>query len=502
MKLGKVVVYFLVFALLGSYVYFGEIRRKADKEAGEKQAAKLVDFTKDQIEEIELDSKKHGKITLKKMSGNWLVTAPIKTKADARALDGLLASAAESAREKIVAEKDVNWPEYGLDKPQFSIAIRAPQKEAKLFFGEKNPSGSSYYLRVGDRPELLMVQDTLQNSLDKSVFDLRDKTIVAIANDDVARVVFSTAGKDTEFKREGPGAWVMERPERMKVKASVIERDIGSLTNLNAVEIIDSPEKEGDKYGFEKPESTIVLAGEKLEQVLVVGKPAGDPPKEGEPSPNRYAMIKGRDMAYVISNRGITGLTFDPEKLRDKSVFAFEPGNVEKVEVTLDGKKWAASRGKDNKWDITEPEKKSNVPAWSVTSVLWTLKDLEWTSVNKNAAADPTAHGLDKPRLVVNLKVDGAKEPVVFNCAWQDPQPSKPEAAGTSGAEGKAETKTGPSAPPQANGPQSTPASGDPATAYAVVRSSGESKDVLVLSGKFIKRFKDDLDRMVKDEMK
>ena len=81
-------------------------------------------------------------------------------------------------------------------------------------------------------------------------------------------------------------------------------------------------------------------------------------------------------------------LKTDLEELRDRSLLTFNPADIDKLEITLDGKTWLAARDKDNKWGLEQPEKREKMDAWAVTSILWDLKDLEWKSVTKPAPTD------------------------------------------------------------------------------------------------------------------
>ena len=91
-------------------------------------------------------------------------------------------------------------------------------------------------------------------------------------------------------------------------------------------------------------------------------------------------------------------LKTNPDELRDRSLLTFNPADIEKLEISLDGKTWLAAKDKDNKWSLEQPEKKEKLDAWPVTGILWDLKDLEWKSMTKPAPADLASVHLDKPR--------------------------------------------------------------------------------------------------------
>jgi len=201
MKLSKISVYLLILAALAAWLYFVEIKQKDKKQADEDKASKIVNIEKDQIVQIDLKSGDGVNIELKKPD-EWVITAPLNTRADQAAVGSLLLSATDARSEKIVLEKDVKWEEYGLEKPVFSVALTTKDGKTEILFGESNPSKTSYYVRIGGDPRLFLVSDTLKNSLNKPFFDLRDKTVITIAPEDVDRIQITQKDEETELKRE------------------------------------------------------------------------------------------------------------------------------------------------------------------------------------------------------------------------------------------------------------------------------------------------------------
>ncbi len=506
MKLGKVLIYLVVLGALASYLYFFEIRHRQAKEAAKEEAAKIVQLQQDQVVEILLQSKDRGTIELKKAADIWVLNAPVKVKADEKAVSGLLASAAKAQSEKVLAEKDVNWQEYGLDEPRFSIALVTQDKKVEFFFGESNPAKTSCYLRVEGDHRLFLVADALKNSLDKSAFELRDKTVLAIAPGDVDRIVIAKKDEASELQREAPDKWLMTRPERIRVKNALVDRSLLALTNLSAKQIIDDPKTEGDPYGLEQPEETISLSGEKREQTLLIGKALQKKDVSGT-DPDRYAKVKGQDTVYVIDPRVLKAAITDPNQLRDRTLLSFKSTDVEKLEVELDGKKWSAVRGKDRKWALEEPEKKTVDDALPVTTILWDLKDLEWKSLVSPVPADLSGVYLDKPRLVLSLFMKGRETPLVMKAGWP-PDPVKVSKEGAAGetkgeppdekSQDKADKKkdgkkAAPQEEPAAESPE-VPAG--PETMNVLVEPHDEKGVIFVMGGKFLERLRGDLNKL------
>jgi Domain of unknown function (DUF4340) len=503
MKLGKLLIYLSILVALAAYVYFVEIRHKKEQQAIEEKAAKIVHLEKDKIVEIELLSRDKEKIELKKPSDTWVLTSPIKTKADTSAVASLLHSITDAKPEKVVSEKDVKWEDYELDKPEFVVTLATKDQTAEIRFGSANPAKTSYYVRVDEQPKLLLVQDTLKNSLNKSAFDLRDKTVVGLSPDQVDNITISTEGKEIELKREAKDQWMMVKPERIRAKAAIIALNLRTLTNLTARSIIDDPAKDGDPYGLNNPQETILMAGKEREQTLLIGAPQK---KEGGPpgaEPDRYARIKGQDTVYVLDGRALKSLKTNPDELRDRSLLTFNPADIERLEITLDGKTWLAAKDKDNKWSLEQPEKKEKLDAWPVTSVLWDLKDLEWKSMTKPAPADLASVHLDKPQLTVSLFKKGDREPLLLKAGWQVTAETKGHEEGakkesqTTGPEQQPSAEKKVESPPKGSSAEVTP---DKATAPEGVSVSVQPQEeqgaIFAIDSGFISRLRTDLKRL------
>ncbi len=253
MKLSKLIMYLAILVAVVGWLYIVEIRYRPDQKRQEETGKKIVQLDKDKVVQIRIETHDKGNVEVQKPGDTWVVTEPVKTKADKLAVDNLLATIAEATPEKVILEKDVKWEDYGLDKPEFVFQFSTPDKKTELLFGASNPSKTSFYARVDDDQRLLLVADTLKISLNKTLFDVRDKSVVGVAPEDLEKVVISRNGKQVELQREGPEKWLLTSPERFRAKNSVVSSDLRSITNLKAKEIIDSPAKDSDEYGLQNP---------------------------------------------------------------------------------------------------------------------------------------------------------------------------------------------------------------------------------------------------------
>ncbi|MBI5571946.1 MAG: DUF4340 domain-containing protein [Desulfomonile tiedjei] len=493
MKPSKILIYLVILVALGAYVYVVEIREKQKQEAIEEKSQKIVSLVTEKVVKVELISRDGGTIQIEKPANIWVMNDPVKTKADEPQVLGMLQSLAEAKSEKVVLEKDVKWLDYGLDKPAFSLVVSTEDQRADISFGALNAAKTSYYVRVDKEPRLLLVADTLKNSLNRSVFDLRDKSVFRVAEADVDRMVIQRQGAVTDFERKAPDKWVLTKPDSFAVKYQAARRNLKTLTALTAKEIIDEPQKEGDPYGLDNPGETIFLGGNKVQQTLLVGKAKTKGPESVSPDSDRYTRIKGQDTIYLVDGKVLNSLTLDPDKIRDRSVLDFNPTEINKAEIELDGRRLVALLGKDKTWTLEEPEKKDKIDAWAVTGILWDLKDLEWKSVTSPAPSDLATVFLDKPRLTISLFKKDDKHPMLLKAGWKT-KPSEPEAAEmTSKPAGSEPQETAKPAAEVDRPPAPLETTPEPETVYAQAEPHELHGAVFTMDGKFLGRLRERL---------
>ena len=169
---------------LGAYIYFIESKRTGSDE---KKKDKVFTVDASKIEEIEVHAASGETTTLKKAGTDWQIVAPEAVEADASTV-GTLVSTIESLEVgRVVNDNPASVKEYGLDPPKSSIAYKLAGETTfhKLNLGDKTPTGSDLYARVDGQPKLLLIAAFNTDSLNRTPFDLRDKTILKVQRDGV-----------------------------------------------------------------------------------------------------------------------------------------------------------------------------------------------------------------------------------------------------------------------------------------------------------------------------
>ena len=153
----------VVAAGLGAAVFFSQ--KKPEK------GAPLTPLAEDAINKLHIEHPDAPAIQLEKLGGEWLLTEPVRTPADAIEIKGVLNVATLETRSTL-KPADVNLADLGLKPPQFSVTVN----EQKLEFGNVEPLQYRRYVRAGEK--IVLVDDPPGTALDKDYSDLVAKQLI------------------------------------------------------------------------------------------------------------------------------------------------------------------------------------------------------------------------------------------------------------------------------------------------------------------------------------
>ena len=205
---------------------------------------------------------------------------------------------------------------------------------------------------------------------------------------------------------------------------------------------------------------------------------------------------------YLLDGRSLDSIKTDPEELRDRSLLTFNPPDVERMQIDLDGKQWSITKDKDNKWTLEKPEKKEKMDNWLISGILWDIKDLQWKSKTVRKPDELASAELNQPKLVVSLYKKGDQEPLILKAGWKSETTAapaeKPEEQKSVTVEKQAPEK---GKAPSAAKDQAKPATDSqpalPPTILALAQPSEEEGAVFTVDSDFVTRIREDLQKII-----
>jgi hypothetical protein len=160
-------------------------------------------------------------------------------------------------------------------------------------------------------------------------------------------------------------------------------------------EFVQPPTSDLKIYGLKAPEIKVdLLLGEnRARKTLLVGKKVDS---------QYYAKDESREPVFKIKEDLYKKLDLDPQKIRDKKVVRFERNDINQIEVKLQDKVFAFSKGTDEKWKVDKPEAYKGKSAVEY-KVFWPIEDLEGKELIDNGNMKDPRYGFNQPSAEVKL---------------------------------------------------------------------------------------------------
>jgi len=198
----------------------------------------MIDLNSTEVTGLTLDDSS-GRVIVTKAKAGWEITNPRQTLADSSTVDALVSSLSSSKFTDVVSETSTDLNKYGLAHP--TVTLDATAQGGKQFHLLLAKKGDSYYGHDESRPMIFSVDATTYNSLDKTFFDLRDKSILQFDPTAVQIVTVQNANETIECAQGKDDQWSVVQPVADKGKSVQSWKILDPLQNTRATKIYDTP---------------------------------------------------------------------------------------------------------------------------------------------------------------------------------------------------------------------------------------------------------------------
>ncbi|MSO34954.1 MAG: DUF4340 domain-containing protein [Acidobacteria bacterium] len=220
---------------------------------------KILKFDREKADTVTL-VRDGNTMALARTGSEWKVTAPVASRSDYSAIEGLLTRLSTSNMSKLIEDDAKDLAKYGLDKPVMTLTIGAGSAKTVLEVGKTEADQT--YARDASRPLVFTVDTTLKDDFNKKFDDYRKKELFELRSFYVAKlraVLDAPGGAKTyeleKVKGEKPGdaeTWKVTRVGGTSHTANAEAMDdlLGKLVALKAESFVDA---RTTKTGLEKP---------------------------------------------------------------------------------------------------------------------------------------------------------------------------------------------------------------------------------------------------------
>jgi hypothetical protein len=392
---------------LGTFYYVYEIRQAPERE----KAASVKDRLWKELEAKDVDDivirRGEATLELKRAGEAWSLTAPVAAPADRRAVEDLTTSLATLRVEREIDANPERPADFGLAPPAVEISFKAKGQERGVKLGAKNPTGIWAYAQEAGKPAVLLVPESLLRDAQKPPSDFRDRTVLAFERKDVKGVeVRDPAGRTVAaVAAKGPDEWHLTAPLAAPADREAISGLLEKLRGARVKEFVTDAPRRAAEYGLDRPTRLTLEAGEaatRTVRTLRFGKALPD--RQGV-----YAQREGEPSVFLVEEDLWKAVPGSAAALRDKSVFAYDRGKLERVEVESPKGKVALAL-QDGKWHITAPVA-LRADEGAVSEWLYRARDLRAQDFVAEDAKRLAVHGLDRPQVRLTVWEKEAKEP-------------------------------------------------------------------------------------------
>jgi len=253
----------------------------------------------------------------------------------------------------------------------------------------ENPLDKTLFAKREDDPRVVLLASTLKTTLDKKVFDFRQKDVFKFTAADVKTVTVRAKDVSWQAAREEAG-WFLKAPVAALAAKGKVDSLLDALSGLRAKEFVaeDKSAEALKKFGLEKPEYEVALSLPTANQEIVFALH-----REGEAS---YATTSQSTKVVAFEGTLLADLDRKVDELREKKVADFYSWDANRVVLKKDGLEIAAAKekvGQEEKW-LLDPATKEEADRTKVEDFIRKVEGLEAAGFI-DAPGPLAAHGLD-----------------------------------------------------------------------------------------------------------
>jgi hypothetical protein len=412
----------IVAALLGGYYYWYEVKGGEQRKAAEEAAQRIFQLQKDTIEAVTISRGQEVIKLAKDAVEGWMLTEPVRSKAEQSTVDEVLDGLVEGKRDKVIAEQAADLADFGLQEP--SLVVHASLKDVPtptvLQIGAKTPTMGGYYAREGEQSKVLMVPTSLFGKFDKTVFNLRDKTVLALDQQQVKRVEVQHGEQLITVESEGDKGWKTVVPLEAKADKSKVTDLISAINSAKVKEFVEEAPQDLAKYGLNPPRwrLTFFIGDDRAEKTLLLGD---EDTAKGGVNAKRGAM----EAVFLVEAKLLEKLPKEASDWRDRALMAFKRDEVERVEIRAgDSTAEVAcveNCGKipDDRWQLKQPLE-ARADAVKVRTLLRNLEELKAKAFITENATDLRSYGLDHPAAQIHIWFKEQAPPITLLLGGED----------------------------------------------------------------------------------
>lgn len=291
---------------VGAYVWFVEMPR--DLSAPDTPAEKLFQVDAAAIQQVTITNEAGEQSTLTRAGERWTLAEIEGAEVDPTEAANVTSSLASLESQRIVDEQPPSLAEYGLERPRVTVSFKdGSGAEQTVLFGNKTPAGGDLYAKLASSPRVFLVGAWLDESFNRSRFDLRDKTVAKFSRDAVTNVTLTSSAGTVSLAQSG-GEWRLTAPSEAPADNAAADAVVNAVASARMQSIVETPDAAA--MGLNRPAVTVAITAGPTRSVLEIGGPS--------PDGALYARDTVRGLVFTVDAALARELTKSAADLRKK----------------------------------------------------------------------------------------------------------------------------------------------------------------------------------------
>jgi hypothetical protein len=382
-------------ATWAAFIYYDKHKGSEKPAVETTHPTKIFSLDAQHIQSITFKPRDGEAFTCRREGGKWAITDPRHLEVDQGNFSGVLNSLTTATADEVVDPHPTSLKDFGLDPPSFAMEITTDAKPESftLLLGDDTPTSGGLYAQASGNPQVFTLASYLKSSLEKKVFDLRDRRALTLNADQLQKIGVEYKGTSWTLEKNPEGVWDLVLPPPVRADRFTVDGLVSQLRGLTMQTIAAEDKKKNGDFGFGSPELHLELTGSDGTQSIVVGKKDKD-------SDHYFAMNAALDPVFTLNSEFVTQFKKNPADLREKDLFSFSSFDVKHLEVDTPKGHWVFEQ-QGGKWKQIAPKSK-DVNSDKMDTFLTHLRDLRADSFPKGGSlAD---FGLAKPPYRFNVQ--------------------------------------------------------------------------------------------------
>jgi hypothetical protein len=338
----------------------------------------------------------------------WRITRPVALRADNDTVVEFLDRLTGQKVKEFVADAPTTGDPYGLERPVRVTVHTGRDKDRvsrTLLLGKVETAKKGVYAMRTGESSVLLLPDEVWNQVPKNVAALRNKSVVEVERDKVAKLEIESAKGSVTVARDN-NQWKIVAPQALAADQVEVGAVLTKLNDLRAQGFL-SDDATGIARYLGKPDVRVALTDQAGATTTVLL--ASSREKRGG-TPSAYAGVAGKGPVTLVDAKALDDLGRSANDLRDRRLLGgFELRDVKRVRLQAGAQSVVLERTSDTAWRMLEPTKgTANAP--KVDDLLYTFRSLRWKDIVAPDGQDASKYGLDTPSLeVVLFRADGGE---------------------------------------------------------------------------------------------